>query len=567
MNAGDADGEFDGADFLGRLVSVPDGYRRACRLLGLSATPETVLGGSYALAVGVWLVGVAGLAVGSGPVGVVVGSGSAVVAVGVALAGRYGVGLAAQARRVRALGAAPSLVATLVLGMALWPAAERATAFAASAGDGLLAAALDTHRRRAARTPRSGLNAFGREWGKEFHALERALTRIERAAAVTPEERAELLVAARRGILRGTRDEMAAFAADLRGPATALYAFGVLLPLAMVALLPAVGAAGLPVSLPLLVVTYGVALPGALVVASAWLLAGRPVAFPPAAVPRSHPDVSTGPTEAFGAGGAVAVAGWLAGRVVLPAWAPPIAALGLGTGVALVVYYRPVAEVRDHIESVEDGLPAALSAIGRRVERGESVEAAFDAAVDAAPEPLSSVLAGTVERQGTLGVDIETAFCGEHGTLATLPSPRLRRAALLLGAAADIGPPAGETIATMGDHLGELAEIERETRRQLSQVTGTLSNTAALFGPLVGGATVAMSAAMGSGGPIKSVSTVSLGPVIGWYCLVLSVVLTALSTGLHSGLDRALVGYRAGLALCSATVVYCTAVVATGLLV
>jgi hypothetical protein len=241
--------------------------------------------------------------------------------------------------------------------------------------------------------------------------------------------------------------------------------------------------------------------------------------------------------------------------------------MGLGTGTALVVYYRPVTAVRNHVGAVEDGLPAALSAIGRRVERGESVEAAFGAAVDAAPDPLSSVLAATVERQQTLGVDIETAFCGEHGTLSTLPSPRCRRAAVLLGAAADIGPPAGATIATMGDHLAELTEVERETRRRLSHVTGTLSNTAAFFGPLVGGATVAMAATMGDGGPIRSVATASLGPVIGWYCLVLAVVLTALSTGLHRGLDRALVGYRAGLALCSATVVYCAAVVATGLLV
>lgn len=567
MTETETDEDAEVAERLGHLVTVPDGYRRACRLLGLSASPETVLAGSYALAVGVWLVGVAALAVGSGPVAVVVGAGSAVAAAGVALAARYGVGLAAQARRIRALGAAPSLVATLVLGTRLWPSAERAAAFAASAGDGLLAGSLDSHRRRATRTPRSGLDAFGREWADAFPALKQALTRVERAAVVTPDERAELLDGARRGILRGTRDEMAAFAADLRAPATALYAFGVLLPLAMVALIPAVGAAGVPVSLPLLVVTYGVALPGGLVVASAWLLARRPVAFPPAAVPRSHPDISTGPLVAFGAGGAVAVGGWLAGRALLPAWAPPIAALGLGTGSALVVYYRPVTAVRNHVGAVEDGLPAALSAIGRRVERGESVEAAFHAAVDAAPDPLSSVLAETVERQETLGVDVETAFRGEHGTLSTLPSPRLRRAAVLLGTAADIGPPAGATIATMGDHLEELAEVERETRRQLSQVTGTLANTAAFFGPLVGGATVAMAATMGDGGPIRSVSTASLGPVIGWYCLVLAVVLTGLSTGLHRGLDRALVGYRAGLALCSATAVYCLAVVMTGLLV
>ncbi|WP_262175698.1 type II secretion system F family protein [Haloarcula laminariae] len=552
---------------LRQLVTVPEGYGRACRLLGLSVPPEAVLAGSYTLAVVVWLAGITALAVGSGPVAVVVGTGSAVAAIGVALGGRYGVGLAAQGRRIRALGAAPSVVATLVLGMHLWPSAERAAAFAASASDGLLGESLDSHRRRASRTPRSGLDSFGREWGGEFPALERSLTRIERAAVVTAEERTELLDGARRGILHGTRDEMASFAAELRAPATALYAFGVLLPLAMVALLPAVGAAGVPVSLPLLAAAYGIVLPAGLVVASAWLLAGRPIAFPPAAVPRDHPDISTGAPEAVGIGTAIAFGAWLAGRALLPAWAPPVAALGLGTGAALVVYYRPVAEVRTHIEAVEAGLPAALSAIGRRVERGESVEAAFDAAVEATSEPLAGVLTETVERQRRLGVDIETAFRGEHGTLSTLPSPRLRRAAVLLGAAADIGPPAGGTIATMGDHLDELAEVERETRRQLSQVTGTLSNTAAFFGPLVGGATVAMSAAMRSGGPIRSVSTASLGPVIGWYCLVLAVVLTALSTGLDRGLDRALSGYRAGLTLCLATTVYCVSAVATGFLV
>lgn len=550
-----------------RHVSVPEGYRRACRLLGLSAAPETVLGRSYLLAGGLWLLGLALLALGGGAIGAVAGAGTLTAAIGVALAGRYGVPLAAQARRIRALGAAPSLVATLVLGMTLWPSAERAAAFAATAGDGLLADSLDAHRHRASRTPRSGLETFGTEWSESFPALGRAIREVERAAAGTAKERAALLESARSGILDGTRDEMASFAADLRSPATALYAFGVLLPLAFVALLPAVGAAGLRVTPALLVVTYGIVLPGGLAIASAWLLAQRPVAFPPAAIPRSHPDVSSGIVRAVGSGILVAAGTWLLATVALPPWAPPIAALGEGTGAALVRYYRPVKQVREHIEAVEDGLPEALSAVGRRVERGESVEAALAAAVESTPEPLASVLAETVERQQTLGTDIESAFRGEYGSLDTLPSPRLRRTAVLLGAAADIGPPAGETIATMGRHLSELADVERTTQRDLTQVTGTLSNTAALFGPLVGGATVAMSATMGTRGPIEAVSTAALGPVVGWYCLVLAVVLTALSTGLHSGLDRARVGYRSGLALCAATATYFAAVVATGLLV
>ena len=552
---------------VGLAVSVPEEYRRACRLLGLSVEAETVLAGSYALAGGLWLVGLALLAAGSGTVVVVAGAGVLAAAVGVALGGRYGVELAAQARRVRALGAAPSLVVTLVLGLTLWPSPERAAAFAASAGDGLLADSLDAHRRRARRSPRSGLDAFAAEWDGTFPALSRSVARLQRGAVATAAERDAVLGSARRAILDGTRDEMAGFAAGLRAPATALYAFGVLLPLAFVALLPAVGAAGIPVTAPLLVVSYGIVLPGGLVVASAWLLAQRPVAFPPAPVPRSHPDIAAGPLRAVVSGLAVAAGTWLLGHLVFPPWAPPVAALGTGAGTGLLVHYRPVAQVRDHVEAVENGLPDALAFVGRRVERGESVEAALIAAVEATPDPLASVLEATVQRQRTLGVDIESAFLGEHGTLATLPSPRLRRAAVLLGAAAAIGPPAGESITTMGEHLEDLADVDRALRRELSQVTGTLSNTAALFGPLVGGATVALSATMGGGGPIESVSTAALGPVVGWYCLVLAAVLTALSTGLHRGLDRALVGYRVGLALCAATGTYLTAVVATGLLV
>jgi len=103
----------------------------------------------------------------------------------------------------------------------------------------------------------------------------------------------------------------------------------------------------------------------------------------------------------------------------------------------------------------------------------------------------------------------------------------------------------------MGEHLRELDAVEAEARRSVEQVTRTLANTAAVFGPLVGGATVALAGAMGSAGPLASGGTVDgLGlVVVGAYVLVLAAILTALSTGLSRGFDRALVGYRVGLAL------------------
>ena len=548
-------------------VEVPDDYRRACRLLSLPVPAETVLTASYGLALCGSLLAAAAVSLVRGPAATAVGLGLLALSLSVAAVGRYGVPFAAAAKRIRTLGAAPSLVTTLVLGATLWPSAERAAAFAGRAGTGLLAARLNLHRQRAAGTPRSGLGPFAAAWSERFPALERAVGLVENATAAPAGERPEVLDRARRCILDGTRDEMAAFAASLRGPATGLYAFGVLLPLAMASLLPAAAAAGVPVTAPLLVGVYGLVLPAALLVACCWLLGRRPVAFPPAMVPRSHPDVPSTPLPSVAAGIVAAAGGRLLAGALVAGWASPIGALGAGLGSALVVYYRPVAEVRDHVTAVEAGLPDALAAVGRRLDRGQSVETALVEAIDETPEPTSAVIEAAVARQERLGTSVEGAFLGPGGALADVPSRRTRRAAMLLDTAATIGPPAGESVTTMGEHLDALTAIERETRRDLSQITETLSNTAALFGPLVGGATVALAGSMSGGGQFTTISSALLGPVVGWYVLVLAVLLTALSTGLHRGLDRALVGYRAGLALLSAAATFLVAAVATGLLV
>jgi len=99
-------------------------------------------------------------------------------------------------------------------------------------------------------------------------------------------------------------------------------------------------------------------------------------------------------------------------------------------------------------------------------------------------------------------------------------------------------------------------------------VTGTLGTTAAAFGPLIAGTTVALADAMGgrtlgtaaSGGGTNAAAsalpTPGLGLAIGAYVLLLSAALTALATGLERGFDRAVVGYRVGQALCAATAVF-----------
>ncbi|MFC4246742.1 secretion system protein [Natribaculum luteum] len=476
--------------------------------------------------------------------------------------------LLAAVRRTRALGDTPALIGRIVLRMQIQPATESAVRFAAETGQGPLASSLGAHVDRAAGTPRSGLLAFATEWADRFPALRRSAHLLAAAENAPDGERSRTLDRAFAAVLDGTRDGMAEFTASIRGPATGLYAFGVMLPLALVALVPAATIAGYPVSIWFFVVVYNVVLPTLLVVAGAWLLVRRPVAFPPPTVTRAHPDVPDRLWKPLVFGLVVGVGAYLVTPALGPAALAPIAATGLALGIALTGVYYPVAAVRQHVRDVEAHLVDALYLVGRQVAEGEAVESAIALAGDRVPAETGDVFADAAGLQRRLHLGVRDAFLGRYGSLADVPSPRAHSTASLLAIAADEGQPAGRAVVSMADHLEELQEVERETRRELATVTGTLDNTASFFGPMVAGATVALAGGIvGSGAEAADATTLptdALGLVVGVYVLTLAVVLTTISIGLRHGLDRSLVGYRVGRALSVATPIYvCSVIVAS----
>jgi len=551
---------------LGRLspgsVATDPELERALAYLGADADADAMIRAGRGAAVLVALLGLPVLAASPARLRLPVAATLFAVAVGAILSARRGPVALATARRTAAMGAAPALVARLVLRMRIEPASERAAAFAADA-EGPLAASLRDHVRRAAGTPDSGLAAFGAAWADWNPPLRRAVLLVEAAADAPPGERARSLDRATTAVLDGTRDRMASFADDARGPTTALYAFGVLLPLALVAVLPAARVAGAPISIPALAVVYDLLLPGVLVAAGARLVVRRPAAFPPPDVPRSHPDVPDRRWPVAAAGAAGALAGLVA-TTPLAAWTRWPATVGLAVGAALVVRYRPVKLVRDDARRVERHLTDALYLVGRRVSDGAAVESAI---ADAAPEVAGrtgETLATAAGVQRRLRVGVRDAFLGDHGALADVPSQQARSVAALLALAAREGRPAGRAVVSMADHVEDLRRVEREARRELARVTGTLRNTAAVFGPLVGGATVALADGMAAGALGEPFPTAALGLVVSTYVLVLAAVLTALATALERGFDRALVGYRVGIALSAAVGSFLAGFVAAG---
>ena len=580
--------------------------RRAVAFLGWDVPAECVVNSGYRVGVAVGTVvtvvtAVVAGAVTAAPVGLAAGVGA------VHATHRAPVWLASL-RRTRALGAAPGLVGRLVLRMRLDPSTERAVEFAARTGDGPLARALLRHERGSADGPTSGLRAFAREWRPWFPAIDRAVALVRTAATAPPERRGRCLDRALDATLSGTTDRLASFVGDVRAPVSALYAFGVLLPLALIALLPAGAAAGVAIGSGLVAGLYLVALPLGLTAASAWLLSRRPVAFPPPRIGGDHPDVPGRRGHALVAGFVLgAVAAIVSARTVA-AWAWPVAGVGVGAGTALFIFARPRRAVLSEVRDIERGLPDAMTVIGGDVAEGIAVETAVANAGERLDGATGDVFERAGRRSDTLRVGVREAFLGRGGPAAAVPSPRLGGAVALLAVAAREGRPAGDVLLELADQLESLRDLERDARRQLATVTGTLSNTAAVFAPLVGGATVALATGIGAvdvgglgagaaagadafggglgveggtgaagagaagsesatpdGATILSVPV--LGRIVGAYVLLLAALLTGLATGLERGFDRTLVAYRIGIALPTATATFLVAFGGAGLLI
>lgn len=549
-------------------VEASTELRLALDFLGRPAEPATVIEAGY----------VAGVAVGIGlslPALVVPAQFRLVVVLAAVTAGLLTTHtiqsvpkLWATARRTAALGAAPDLVARTVLSMRLSPTPERAADFAARTGDGRLAESLASHVRQSRHTGLAGLVGFGDAWADLFPSLRRSVALVSAAGNATDRDRERLLDRALTVVMEGTRDQMESFGAWVRTPVTALYAFGVLLPTALVALLPAGSAIGVAVTPLTVVAIYNVALPGVLIGASAWLLARRPVAFPPPAITTAQEGVPDRRRLAVAVGLSVAGLAAVGTTFIAPFWSSVVAAVGFGIGSGLWLYYQPVVSQYAYIRRIEESLPDALTLVGRRVANGRAVETAIEHTGEELDNELGAVFRDGALRHRQLQVSVEEAFLGREGVLDTVPSPRVRGSVALLALATRAGRPAGTALLALGEHVEDLQTIEQEARRGLTHVCQTLQTTGMLFGPLVAGATVALAEGIGGEEFLaeRTQSLLWLGGPVGLYVLLLAVVLTALATGLTRGLDRELLGYRVGRGLVCATGAYLSAYLLVGTL-
>jgi hypothetical protein len=467
----------------------------------------------------------------------------------------YGRSIRALARRSRALGAAPDIVGLVVLSLRLDPALERATWFAAEHGHGRLAASLAAHTRTARGQPGTGFAAFADTWAEHLPSLRRAAALADTAVDAPAADRDRLLDRTLAVVVSGAQERASEYADAVHGPTTAVYAFGVVLPLALVGVAPAAASAGVPVTTGAVALAYGIVLPLAVFAAVCWILARRPVAFPPAAIPPDHSglDGRRRRTVLAVACGLVAALGVSA---MLPPWALPVLLLGWPVGGALACWFEPACRIRADARDVEAGLADAISVVGHRIRNGRAVEAAVADAGDTLDGATGDVFATAARRMQRLRIGVEAGFFGDHGPLARTRSQRALAAVSLVVRAADAGRPGGRVLVDVADLFDDLAALDREVRRTFAATTRTLRHTALVYAPLVAGVTVALAGRISGIEGATALPADQLALAVGGYVLWLAVALPALAVGLERGLDRALVGYHGGVTLATAAAVY-----------
>jgi hypothetical protein len=362
------------------------------------------------------------------------------------------------------------------------------------------------------------LIGFANQWGKHSEYFKRAL-HLVKSSTSEPDEAQRLMTLNRSLdiVLEGTKTTMEGFAARLKTPTYVLYSIFILIPLALVALLPAVGIVGIRIDTFTLIFIYNVLLPIATFFYSEYILLQRPAAFPPPRIKDDHPDLSNirsirriSLLLAIGIGGVVGLSGHLllyfgnpfglisqgAMTGLVPAAFPiiwgmtaMIAAYSLGTS-------YPYKRIRDSIKEIENEFADALFILGRRISEGKSPEEAFFHASEIKMgSKIGEAFRNTWKNLIAFQTDLNRAIFSEnYGSFRNIYSERVRTTMkLFIESVHKSHEAAGIAIVKLADHLKELQSVEANTKQSLYDVTSTMRSTATLFAPLIGGVTLALS--------------------------------------------------------------------------
>jgi hypothetical protein len=192
--------------------------------------------------------------------------------------------------KVHSLGDVPEVISYIVMAMKLNPNIEMALKFAAINSKRQLAKDVKKLmwglQVRAYDSLDMALGAFAEEWGGYSEHFKRAVFLIKSATAERDEAmRTITLNRALDVVLQGTKGLMESFSGALHSPTLILYSIFVMVPLALVAMLPAAAVIGLRVNAVQLFLVYDLLFPLVTLLYAHAILMRRPAAFAPSDVP------------------------------------------------------------------------------------------------------------------------------------------------------------------------------------------------------------------------------------------------------------------------------------------
>ncbi len=499
----------------------------------------------------------------------------------------------AKFMKIHSLGDIPEIQSYIVMSMKLVSNMERAITFAAQNSTRPLANDLkkliwDIHIRTYSSID-DALIAFANQWGKNSEYFKRSLHLVK--SSVNEPDEAQRIITLNKSldiVLEGTKTMMDSFSARLRTPTYVLYSIFILIPLALVALIPAVSIVGVRIDTVTLVLIYDIVLPLATFFYSEYILLQRPATFAPPHISDMHPELSGIKTVkkmtlsiALTVGAIVGVSGYIlvymgnpfdiisqeAMAGLLPRTFPVVWAITSIITIYCLGVYTPYKKIRDGIKQIESEFADALFVLGRRISEGRSAEEAFGhTSENMKGSNIGEVFADVAKNLTGIRTTLHGAiFNEEYGAFRYVYSDRVHTTMRMFTESVHkSNEAAGVAIIKLADHLKELQEVEDNIKRSLYDVTSTMRATAMIFAPLIGGVTLALSEVIQKilqniakeaqllpeefnfGGMMKEAGTgmtQSVPPdifllVIGIYMVILVIILTRFAGGIEYGGDK-----------------------------
>ena len=495
--------------------------------------------------------------------------------------------------KIHSLGDIPEIQSYIVMSMKLVSNMERAIIFAAENSKRPLANDLkkliwDIHIRTFISID-DALIAFANQWGKNSEYFKRSLHLVK--SSVNEPDEAQRIITLNKSldiVLDGTKTLMEGFSARLRTPTYVLYSIFILIPLALVALIPAVSIVGIRMDTVTLVLIYNILLPLATFFYSEYILLQRPATFAPPHISDKHPGLSDirsikkmTVVSALIIGAIVGASGYIlvffgnpfdiisheAMSGLLPRTLPLVWSITTIITIYCLGIYTPYKKIRDGIKQIESEFADALFVLGRRISEGRSAEEAFGHTSESLKgSKIGEVFADVAKNLTGIRTTLHGAiFNEEYGAFRDVYSDRVHTTMRMFTESVHkSNEAAGMAIIKLADHLKELQEVEDNIKRSLYDVTSTMRATAMIFAPLIGGVTLALSEVIQKilmniskealllpdefefGAMMKEAGagmTQSVPPdvfllIIGFYMLILVIILTRFAGGIEYGSDK-----------------------------